>query len=165
MNREKDFYYAVVQNQAEELMKLMQEDPNFCRDVTPYNESLLYHAAVNGHQGIVDLLLSRGCEANVQNPDGYTPLHAAALHGFVPVMISLIKNKGKIDTEDKYGNTPLIEAVQHFNGDMGPIALLIENGANPGHENKYGVSPFSLALQSKQERIVQYFKTSGFTTN
>lgn len=160
MTKELEFYYAVIENDIKKLLEMIHDEDGFCENIKPYNESLLYHAAVNGKMEMVELLLKKGCDPDAKNEKGYTPLHAAALYGFTRVVEILLKNKAEVNTQDVYGNTPLQEAVSNYKNDMDIIVLLIKNGANPLIRNHNGMSPFQLARVLNNEKAIQYFEST-----
>lgn len=159
MTKELEFYYAVIENDIKKLLEMIQDENGFCENIKPYNESLLYHAAVNGKQEMVEILLEKGCNPDAKNEKGYTPLHAAALYGFTGVVEILLKNKARVNHQDVYGNTPLQEAVSNYKNDMVIIMLLVKNGANPLIQNHNGMSPFQLAKVLNNEKVIQYFES------
>jgi hypothetical protein len=76
----------------------------------------------------------------------------AADHGYVgAVKVTLKKKEVNINTRDKYGNTPLILAVQENN--IKVVKVLIGNGADVFLKNKNGVSALSLASSRKRAEI------------
>lgn len=159
MTKELEFYYAVIENDIKKVSEMIQGEKGFCENIKPYNESLLYHAAINGKKEMVEMLLEKGCNTDVKNERGYTPLHAATLYGFTIVVGILLKNKAEVDIQDGYGNTPLQEAVSNYKNDMAIIILLVENGANPLIRNHSGISPFQLAKDLNNEKAIQYFES------
>lgn len=44
--------------------------------------SALYEASKNGHEKIVEFLLSQGADANKTNKDGFLPIHMASKKGY-----------------------------------------------------------------------------------
>lgn len=159
MTKELEFYYAVIENDVNKVSEMIHDENGFCEKIKPYNESLLYHAAVNGKKEMVEILLEKGCDPDAKNEKGYSPLHVAALYGFTGVVEILLKNKARVNIQDVYGNTPLQEAVSNYNNDMSVIMLLVKNGANPLLQNHYGISPFQLAKKLNNEKAIQYFET------
>jgi ankyrin repeat protein len=160
-----EFYYAVIENDVSKLKNLMSKQENVCTEIRPYDESLLYHAATSGSVEIAKILLENGCDPNVKNSNGYTPLHAASLYSFDKVVKALLDYHAKVDEEDNFGNTPLMEAVFNFKNNMTGIKLLIDHGANPNHKNRSNISPLGLAVNSKKSEIVDFLVLKGFREN
>jgi ankyrin repeat protein len=74
------------------------------------------HAAVHkGSPRIIELLDAYGADLDDSNDAGWTPLHEAALHGFVEIGEALLRLGAKIDAQatvfDCYQWTPLFVAV------------------------------------------------------
>eukprot|EP01126_Amoeba_proteus_P051100 TRINITY_DN6088_c0_g1_i1.p1 TRINITY_DN6088_c0_g1~~TRINITY_DN6088_c0_g1_i1.p1 ORF type:complete len:301 (+),score=40.84 TRINITY_DN6088_c0_g1_i1:121-1023(+) len=75
-------------------------------------QSALYCAAYQGHMHIVIKLLSVGSDVNYQVPiHGSTPLHAAVFCSHPTVMAVLILAGADLEMKNKWGRTPLQEAI------------------------------------------------------
>lgn len=157
MTKELEFYYAVIENNLEKVSAMIHGEVGFCDKIKPYNESLLYHAAVNGKTEMAELLLRNGCNPDEGNEKGYTPLHAAVLYGFTMVVEILLEYKARVNIQDSYGNTPLHEAVSNNKNDMAIIMLLVSNGSDPLIQNQYGISPYQITKDLKNEKVIKYF--------
>ena len=73
-------------------------------------------------------------------------------------MIALLLERGAIvDAPDKHGNTPLNRAVYNSKGRGEVIALLRAAGANATLNNRYGISPLSMALTISNYNVRQFF--------
>ncbi|WP_410525987.1 ankyrin repeat domain-containing protein [Rickettsia endosymbiont of Cantharis rufa] len=72
-----------------------------------YSYTPLHFAANYGNYFIVALLLSYGANPNIQNNNGETALHFAAINGCVRTIECLIKSGAIIDSFDKFERTPL----------------------------------------------------------
>ena len=87
----------------------------------------LHLAVTAGYTGLVELLLSKGADANAEDSSGRTPLSYAAERHNVPAVQCLLTahanpNAGSL-------NLPLAEAANF--GDMAILKLLLANGADP----------------------------------
>lgn len=60
---------------------------------------------------IATLLVENNADTNIQDPDGVSPLHAAAGFNNTDVMALLIDAKAELDKPDKYGYTPIFDTV------------------------------------------------------
>ena len=70
-------------------------------------KTALLHAAENGQDTVVQLLLNQGAAIEVQENDGRTPLSYAAEHGYKHIVQLLLAQNANVDTEDNAGMTPL----------------------------------------------------------
>ncbi|KAI8803227.1 ankyrin repeat-containing domain protein [Cladochytrium replicatum] len=102
-------------------------------------------------------LLSRGVDPNIQDPNGYTPLHAASSYGQLDSIRLLVVQYGaNVNITDHDGDTPL-----HFAEAPEVAELLISLGANPTVRNSEGLLPIEKADEDEHDTLVQYL--SQFT--
>ncbi|XP_061602866.1 ankyrin repeat and SOCS box protein 2-like isoform X2 [Cololabis saira] len=87
----------------------------------------LYEAAKNGHEGVVELLLSQSADANKPGRTGLLPLHIAAKRGSDTIVSMLIPVTGKTRV-NRSGISPLHLAAENNHDDT--LELLIEAGFN-----------------------------------
>jgi ankyrin repeat protein len=74
-------------------------------------------------------LLARGGDVNVMGSNGLTCLHLAALNGFLPSLLELLKVKGLLlEVRSDTGQTPLNVAVLH--GKKDAVQALLQAGAH-----------------------------------
>ena len=77
---------------------------------------------------LVQYLISAGASPNQRGKDGQTPLHWAAIRGFVRSASDLLDAGADVDMRDDFGFTPFLRAVQ--SGHMGLANFLLASGAN-----------------------------------
>jgi ankyrin repeat protein len=123
-----------------------------------FGRSRLHYAALEGDEIEVSRLILLGEDIDLSDRSKWTPLHFAAQTYSYGVVSLLIKSGAVVDAQDDFGNTPLSTAVFNCQDRGGSvIRLLREAAANPYIENKYGVSPFSLAKTIGNYDVAQYF--------
>jgi hypothetical protein len=87
----------------------------------------LWHAARNGHEQMVDELLSENCPKNISDLDGRSPLWQAASNGHeAAVQLLLLHGDTGSNTGDLAGVTPLSQAAA--NGHEAVVQVLLEKG-------------------------------------
>ena len=139
-----------------------------------YGDTPLHLACEYSHTDIVHYLLSTGkVDILAKNKNGNTPvyklktklmspLHLAAHHGWMDIVIDLI-TKHKCDTnsdKDSEGQVPLHYACHY--GYLNIAQYLIrEAHCNPSCENNYSETPLHLACRSGHTHIVQYLLSTG----
>lgn len=73
--------------------------------------SNIWVAAADNQVEIVEkYLTSNEFSANAKDPNGYTPIHAAASYGHLDLLKLLVSNGGDINIQDNEGDTPLHHA-------------------------------------------------------
>lgn len=89
---------------------------------------LMYLANEGDLEGIKELLDS-GTDVNYRDIDDRTALHVAACQGSGIVVEFLLQNGAEIDPQDRWGSTPLADAIHYKKHDA--IKLLEKHGAKP----------------------------------
>lgn len=76
----------------------------------------LFWAVERGREELVTDLLEAGATPNTTtNGSGRTPLHVAAKYGSTAMVSALLARGADKDARDRYGKTPLMDAVEHCN--------------------------------------------------
>ena len=107
--------------------------------------TVLHQAVVNNDESLVKMLLEYGALPDTKRKDGKTPLHFAAAYKFPNMINLLVKGGASLDIGDANGNTPLSDAVYWSHGDLRAAKSLVDAGADPDQQNKFGISPRGLA--------------------
>jgi ankyrin repeat protein len=149
-----------------------------------YGRTPLSHAAGNGHEAVVKLLLKKGAE--LENKDtkyGRTPLSRAAENSREAVVRLLMKG-AELDTRDEssYGRTPLSYAASHGHeamvkllleagtkllsyaalcGHGALVKLLLEKGAELEAKSDWDQTPLSWAAWRGHEAVVKLLLEKG----
>lgn len=104
----------------------------------------------------LNLILSRGGRADVQNRAGETPLGIAAQIGWAEGAEALIRRGAGVNFANGRGETPLILAVQRRDAAM--VRLLMASGANPAlTDNVTGYSALDYARQDQRGQALLRF--------
>ncbi|XP_047134690.1 uncharacterized protein LOC100197014 isoform X1 [Hydra vulgaris] len=117
----------------------------------------LLHYAVKADDGkIVELLLKRGMDVNIEGPKDQTPLHMAAFLGYTSIARILLDYGANVRAKDQSYQTPLHLCA----GSMQKLELsyiLIEHGARIEDNNLDGIRPIDINIELKemQNRLVQ----------
>lgn len=99
---------------------------------------------------VLDYLLEKGASAKVKNKEGMTPLMLLAYSynnknkEVSEKITALIKAGARVNDSNNNGQTALMIAVNNRSSEM--VRLLLENGADPGIEDKNGSNILSYAL-------------------
>lgn len=147
-------FHAVTSSHTKVVEFLLEHkaDPN----VQGPNGFPLQIAARQGHQAILELLISHG--ANV-NPPGHSPLFEAATLGHNGIARLLIIAKANLNSRNDNGRTPL-HAASHY-GHIHVVKQLLQRGADIEVVDDQGVSPLDLALENEHDAIAQLLIASG----
>lgn len=107
-------------------------------DAVPPGFMLMYASNEGDVDGINELLQESVEIVNFRDTDNRTPLHVAACQGYVDVVEMLIENGAEIDAKDRWGSTPLGDAIYYKNYEV--IKALEKHGANRPAAPTYGKS-------------------------
>jgi ankyrin repeat protein len=116
-----------------------------------YGRTPLWNTAFSGDIDGVRRELASGIDPNKGDDAGYTPLHAAIQERRIEIVQLLLISGANPNKSDNYGNVPLWTAVQNSRGDDQIILQLLQAGADPRIENKYGRCPFEVIAKKKGE--------------
>ncbi|MEB3177910.1 MAG: ankyrin repeat domain-containing protein, partial [Nostocaceae cyanobacterium] len=95
-----------------------------------YGRTLLHWAAKSANESVIKFLLDRGAKVNIQDKQGKTPLHFAAVaspYSTEDALKLLIAKGADVNVKDKNGNTPLSLAAKSQFKEV--VKFLKQNGA------------------------------------
>jgi uncharacterized protein len=120
-----------------------------------FGQNLLQEAIAYKKRDVALDLLSRSIDVNNQDETGATALHY--FRDFPDFLLAeeIIKKGGRLDIDDKYGNTPLwyVIGIPKLNYEI--IQLFINHGADPTIKNKANRSPIDVAIRRKDEKLLK----------
>ena len=110
-----------------EIVRFLLNDPvnEDCNLVRGNNFTPLHSAAMNGNTQIVEYLISKGANINVQTqPQGYAPIHSASFAGHLETIKVLVKNGADLSLKNYRDELPIdtakrqnqVETVGYFEG-------------------------------------------------
>lgn len=121
----------------------------------------LHHAAADSQPTALAALIAEGADVNAQDSQGWSALHFAAQSVSLECAQQLLSAGAVVDAQDQFGNTPLHRAVFASRGDGSVIRLLLASGADRNRENRYGVSPASLAQTIANYEVARFFNDAS----
>lgn len=93
-------------------------------------------------------------EVNERDYNDIPPIFYAAQENNYEVVKLLIENGAEIDVQDKYGNTPLLQAISTYQIDERIVRLLLDYGADMNRKNFYNISPLTLAQTATNMEVI-----------
>jgi ankyrin repeat protein len=132
-------------------------------DVNARGGMALLAAAKAGNRAMVELLLSRGADANPKEYRGQIPLHVAVQNGFQAVVEVLLANKADVNAQNSSGVTPLVLAAGRDNPRI--VSLLLEHKADVNLPDQSGATPLINAAHSGHPENVKLLLAAGANPN
>ncbi|XP_071353790.1 kinase D-interacting substrate of 220 kDa B isoform X2 [Trachinotus anak] len=120
-------------------------------------------AAEQGNLEIVQELIRRGANVNLDDVDCWTALISAAKEGHIEVVRELLENNANLEHRDMGGWTALMWAA--YKGRTDVAQLLLEKGANPNITGQYSVYPIIWAAGRGHAEIVHLLLQHGAKVN
>uniref|UniRef100_A0A8C3AIA1 Kinase D interacting substrate 220 n=1 Tax=Cyclopterus lumpus TaxID=8103 RepID=A0A8C3AIA1_CYCLU len=120
-------------------------------------------AAEQGHLEIVQELIRRGSNVNLDDVDCWTALISAAKEGQIEVVRELLENNANLEHRDMGGWTALMWGA--YKGRTEVVQLLLEKGANPNITGQYSVYPIIWASGRGHAEIVHLLLQHGAKVN
>ncbi|KAL6939235.1 hypothetical protein ACO0RG_003068 [Hanseniaspora osmophila] len=118
----------------------------------------IWIAASDGRQDLVEKYLASGLSAVAKDPNGYTPMHAAAAYSHLQLLEFLVnKHNGDINVRDEDGDTPL-----HHVEDVATAKFVIEQlHADPNLRNNEHLTALDNVLQDSDSdpQLIEYLKS------
>jgi ankyrin repeat protein len=129
---------------------------------TNCKEERLFRAAMNGDLAEVKrLVIDCGIDPNIQDDEGWTPLHNAASNDYLNVVKLLLEHGADPNIQDNDGETPLHSAVKGCHVDV--VRVLLDHGADLTIRDKKGRTPLDYGSDCG-EIIEELRRRSGGTT-
>jgi len=149
----------------------LKADPKLLNALSQYhNNTPLEAAALGGHAEVFTYLLAQGAAV-----DKKTLMHYASARGNLSIIRAALATGADINAFDKYGETPLMWAVDDaWPLDWKPadvpkldaIRLLVKSGANVNAKNPLtGETPVMHVLSSDALAVIQYLVENGADVN
>lgn len=90
------------------------------------------------------------------NQTGWTALHYAAAVGDEQIIAVLLEHSAYIDAESPNKTTPLMMAARK--GDLAPVRLLVEEGADLNLKNLLGLTALDFAKEAGMNEVAKYLQ-------
>ncbi|KAF5599139.1 beta transducin [Fusarium pseudocircinatum] len=120
----------------------------------------LLWAAANGKNTILQLLIDKGADLEVRNPeDSHTALMYAAVYGRVAAAKSLIEGGAMLEAPDEFPSPHL--GLAALLGHESRTLLLLDKGADIEARSSDGSTPLSIAARTENEGVVKVLLEKG----
>ncbi|CUS23354.1 LAQU0S09e02872g1_1 [Lachancea quebecensis] len=117
----------------------------------------IWIAASDGRAELVEKFLSEGFTAESKDPNGYTPIHAAASYGHINLLRKLCSSpySGSVNVRDNDGDTPL-----HHCEDANTARVILEElGGDAKLTNNEGKTALAVCEEDGEfTELIQYLR-------
>jgi len=110
--------------------------------------------SVENKPKLLQAYIDQGGNVNSVDECRRTALHRAALYGGIESVNVLIRNKCKLNLQDKLGDTALHWACR--GGDLQIVKLLVDNGAKVNAKDKLFSTPLHVAVRVGVQEIIEF---------
>lgn len=113
----------------------------------------LIHAVKGGHRGVVEALLKKHADVDIQGKDRKTALYTAVEKGHTGIVRLLLHANADLELSTKDGDTPLLRAVRNRNLEI--VQMLLERKAKVSATDKRGDTCLHIAMRARSKAIVE----------
>ena len=118
---------AAAQNGHTDICGLLLAHGSNVNEMVPGTKhTALHHAALKGHEAVVEALLSWGAAVDPQNHIGATPLSCACQEGYLPCVLTLLKSGASVSLPSYDGMLPIHNAAKKNGVEI--VRCLVEFG-------------------------------------
>ena len=130
-------------------------------------EKPIHHAAYKGDLKKVKEIIDRDPnQINVQDAQGFTPLHLASAKGHIEIVEFLLNHGADIELEIFNRDTPLLVAARYARyGQYETIKTLLEHGAKVNHKDKHGRAALHDAAMYSGKEVINLLISYGADVN
>ena len=150
-------YKPLSLEETEKLKKDISKNSDLLNETDSGGSSLLQIAVAHNNIELAKFLIEAAIDVNHQDESKNVALHYCAEYYCYEIADYILKNGGRLNIEDKFGNEPLWTALSNVKrGLVGLdlVKLFISYGANKEHENKVKKSPMAYALTLGIKEII-----------
>lgn len=117
----------------------------------------LSNALKEGDLRKAEAILADGVDVNSKDLDGWMPLHVASYHGYVTLVVDLIKVGADVNAVSEEGDTAMHMAARRGHKEI--VEVLLDHDANTHPHNKYGDTPLHEASVAGHKEIARLLRT------
>lgn len=155
-NKSDDFPKLYDNNDIASLSSFIEAHPEMLNKTDSKGATLLFKAVVNGNYAIVEYLLERKADPNVQNIHGETALHQAVENGNHKVINLLLEKNADPNIQQVDGETPM--HIASLKGDYKVIKLLNLYNADATIETNNGYTAIDYATEKNNSKCIDVLR-------
>ena len=153
------FFQAVKDNNIAKVKEAIAKDPTLVKATTTdgIGETALAIASFGGKTEIAEFLLQNKADPNAADSYGVVPIIGAARMNRGPVIELLIKNKADVNYKKKTSSETALHYAAEFDS-PDAAKVLLANGADKTAKDAEGKTPFDIATEKKNEKVLEVLK-------
>lgn len=150
--------YAIQNDKSFDLIQQLSQNEYLVNQANDSGETPFLTALTKENAPVIELLMNRGANVDVQTASGLTPLWFALEKGDMN-LFNQFAERGADVNSIRNGQTPLTHALKNNNQSL--ITTLLGYGADPSVDNADGQTPLSMALMNNQTDLFNQFLDSS----
>lgn len=107
-------FHGALSNQNLEIIQLLLDHGADMTAVNEFGETALHWAAKGSHVDVLEYVIDQGFDIELEDNRGASALHHAASSGHPDACELLLKRGAMVNRKTRFGQTPLIVAVQRY---------------------------------------------------
>jgi len=156
-------FAAIRNHNIKKAMELVKKPFIYTNIQDEYGDTALIVATRNAHKEIIQPLLQKGANPNLQGNDRWTALHDAVNRNKIDMVEMLLQNHANPNLQNNRGWTALHLAVNQNKIDV--VKVLLQNYANPNLQDNDGWAALHLAVNQNKIDIAEMLFQKGANPN
>ena len=134
-------------------------------DTHGHKVTALHMACREGHEDVVQYLVQKNADINLQDRDGYSPLHYASMNGYLSVVLYLIKQPNiDVNLTDYQSRTALHRSIEH-NQSRVAHELIVKAKVDVNIQNNHGWTALHYASYQENAGLCSMLLNHGADIN
>ena len=156
---------AAKKENIAEIEAILQKEPALLNSKDKDGNTLLHHAASDGHEKIVEFLIEKGAAVDEKNNVEATPIYLATINGHLKIIQFLISKGANINVKSGSFEGTLLHAAS-FKGHFDVVDFFISRGFDVNEKDNVGCTSLHRAVEGLADiYVVKLLVSKGAQVN